>query len=138
MNEYQKNIIERAGIEFEEVNDTDVIIWQSFDQGHGVKGWYYLYKSNGHLIDIQCGKFLPLSDRKFKRPPFIDDEQVIIGSLSKPKQIVEKKALTMESLTAISLKPKLKRIFTDEDRQKRSLRMKMTMKTYWNKKKNIL
>ena len=38
----------------------------------------------------------------------------------------------------VDVKPKAKRIFTDEDRLKRSERMKMTMKAYWDKKKNIL
>lgn len=80
MTPYQKRIIELAGIEFEDILDEDVLLWYSDTPGTHSGGWYYLYRSDGRLKDIQKGKIVSLKERQGSRPalPVSEPKQVVV------------------------------------------------------------
>ena len=74
MTPYQKHILELAGIEFEDIQDEDVLTWYSDKPNSNENGWYYLYYSDGRIKEMRKGKTISLTERKGGRPGFSMNE----------------------------------------------------------------
>ena len=137
-NDYHKYIMDLSGVLFENVEDTDILTFDHFDQGFGVKGFYYLYKADGTLKDIRSGKAIPLTERKFVRPTYktIKERQALKTEELDKK--IEKKNIEKKSMV-YNKHGKKTRNLSPEERQKRSERMKIVAQNYWkNKKANTI
>jgi len=135
--EYQQKIINLAGIEFEDVQDTDILTWDYFDQGFGVRGWYYLYKPDGSLKDLKCGKPIPISERKFTRPMHKSSRANYGEEKGKSEKKI-KHPKVIAALNPVSVAPekiKEKRNLSPEERARRAERMRAVAQAYWSEKR---
>lgn len=138
----QQKIISLGKIEFleDEVLDTDRIVIQHQGSGIGTKGLFYLYDNLGRLKDIQIGEPIDRSLSQ-KRSPIIKDAELqnpVVKKRGRPKKfddVVVKKATKKTIKKKTENSKKRKYTMSEEQRKIRSLRMRATMKIYWEKKK---
>jgi hypothetical protein len=146
--EQQKRIMDLAEIEFEDVRDGDVITFDYFDQGYGIKSWIYLYAEDGRLKDIKCGKKIPETEKRPVRPSLRKSEAQVSADVYKEEQKINKvkkikkvpiipqpTILTTPAQPAKVGKVKQKRNVSPEERAKRAERMRATVQRYWADKK---
>jgi len=154
-NEYHLKIMKMANIEFENIQTEDVLTWDYFDQGFGMRSWYHLYRPEGDLKDIQCGDPIPVSERLFSRPAYKKSKEMLAAEESqanarerkreKTKQKEAKKAAKKAAvlmvinpgipLGPITKKEKAKRNLSPEERAKRAERMRAVAQKYWAEKR---
>ena len=145
--DYQKNILEKAQIEFENIEDTDVLTWDFSEHNNGMRAWYYLYAKDGSLKDIKTGAPIPLEERKFGRPKYQKSkemlefdrkrDQIVDGRINKLNKKIKKKIVISTMTTEekpIAQKNK-KRNISPEERQARADRMRAVAKAMWAKRK---
>lgn len=152
--EYHKKIMAKAKVEFEDIQDTDVLTWDYFDQGFGIKGWYHLYHQDGRLKDLQCGEPIPVSERLYVRPAlkrskeFLDAEKAREEKAAKKaaklkERTIKKAAKQSKTLMVINpsvpsstiKKEKGKRNLSPSERARRAERMRAVAQNYWAQKR---
>lgn len=157
-NEYHLKIMKMGNVEFENINDEDILTWDYFDQGFGMRSWFHLYHPNGHLKDIQCGDPVPVSERLFTRPAYKRSKEMIAADetredkhsrkIQKQKDRAEKKTAKkakvlmvinpgVEAKPIATKKQKTKRNLSPSERMRRAERMRAVAQNYWaTKRKN--
>lgn len=133
--EYQQHIMNLGGIQFENILDTDIIWFEQWDQGHGMRCFFHLYKPNGNLKDIICGKAVPLTERKMQRPPKLRSEE---PEVDEPEEKVTKKK-RMQPIAKISLvkKERKKYNITPEEKFRRAELLRKIVRERMEKKRTI-
>jgi len=118
-----------GNIRFENIKDSDVLTFELWEQGFGPRCIYYLYDEKGDLKDVQCGKAIPLSERKMTRPVKKKKSAIIEQKKEKQKKIsiIKKNAQHSDKKRNISL----------EEKQRRSEKMRLVVKQYWQQKRKI-
>ena len=147
VSEYQDRIMKMGNIQFEDNQDTDILTFEAWEQGFGQRCMYYLYSSNGDLKDVVCGKFIPLSEKKFGRPDIGWRKRLVVDpELYPKKEKSSKKKLEFSKKEQIPLSNKEKTPssgkrrynMSPEDALRRKERMREVAKRYWAKKKGIV
>ncbi len=153
--EYQAKIMKMSGVEFESIDDSDILTWDYTPENSGVRSWYNLYDANGHLKDIQIGKAIPVSERLFLRPPMKNSAEMIEAdnhreeirenkiAIAKEKAAKKAQKKLRRSLTTqgsqgtivSGKKPKIRRNLSPEERERRAIRMAEVAKKYWASKR---
>lgn len=135
--EYQKRLLDLGNVEFENIEDSDVITFETWDQGFGPRSFFYLYSPKGELKDVQCGKFVPQSENKMSRP--LRKRDTFVPKEQKEKKVkvakVENVALKAPkvSLSASKSTPKVRKKMelSQAERDRRA----ENMRQYWIKRK---
>lgn len=138
-NEYHNKILKMANVQFENIKDEDILTWDYFDQGFGMRSWYYLYRPDGSLKDLQCGQCIPVSERKFSRPAYKKSPEMLEAEAQRANKVERK--LKKDSVPVIitgtqNVKKKgTKRNLTPSERNRRAERMREVAKNYWAQKR---
>ena len=143
MTPYQERICKLANVEFPKMIDSDII---TFDEPEDYSGkqprtWIYLYKENGRLRDLQLGNYVPMSEKKCRRPSLKVNPKVYADEVESdeiPEQKIIQKTVASVVKKSHAEEPKKEKgkwNLSEEERKRRSEHMKKVAQEYWAKKR---